>query len=138
MTRALGDFSFKWPKMFSENLLFKLPSSDSQCCLFRHDLYCILLLFSDGVNLVKGEWVFHQDSPRSDEPATVVGALLGKTVSQCVGSVLCHSTQSRWLGEGGNMVTEVLGNLLAGIDVKNFVDTMDPTLLADRSSTMCN
>ncbi|KAJ7497505.1 protein serine/threonine phosphatase 2C [Mycena latifolia] len=156
---ALGDYSLKLPKAFSEKLFFKLPNTFSPDYAERvkkfnktppyltasptveyFDLSSndpqarepILILFSDGVdNIVKGEWVFHQDSPRSDEPSTLVGALLGAKVSEYVESVLGHSVESGWLGAGGNIATEVLGNLLAGIEVKKFVDAMDPLLLGD-------
>ncbi|KAJ7079133.1 protein serine/threonine phosphatase 2C [Mycena belliarum] len=159
MTRALGDFSFKWPKAFSERLLFKLPSTfDSEfpdkirkfnktppyltatpsveyfdmTSSDTQDSKPILLLFSDGVdNIVKGEWVFHQDSPRSDEPSSVAGALLSDKISEHVQSVLGHHPQPRWLGENGNMATELLGNLLAGTKVQSFVDALNPLLLED-------
>ncbi|KAJ7496077.1 protein serine/threonine phosphatase 2C [Mycena galericulata] len=143
MTRALGDFSLKLPTAFSEKLFFKLPNTFSPDYVERvtkfnktpphSDSYKpILMLFSDGVdNIVNGEWVFHQDSPRNDEPAAVVGALLGDKVPPEMETIVGHPVELGWLGEGRNMATEVLGNLLAGTEARKFTDAMDPVLLAD-------
>ncbi|KAJ7446285.1 protein serine/threonine phosphatase 2C [Mycena galericulata] len=159
MTRALGDFSLKLPTAFSEKLFFKLPNTFSPDYVERvtkfnktppyltatptvdyFDLTSfdplakepILMLFSDGVdNIVNGEWVFHQDSPPNDEPAAVVGALLGDKVPPEMETIVGHPVELGWLGEGRNMATEVLGNLLAGTEARKFTDAMDPVLLAD-------
>jgi pyruvate dehydrogenase phosphatase len=156
MTRAIGDFSFKFHPSFLTQLFSYLPSTFSDRYIpgiakysktppyviarpglryinlqsFR-DRNPILILFTDGVNnLVSGAFDFNA-TPRKEDPSAVVGALLGDKVSSSVESILGHGVESKWHGCDGNRAIEILGNLLGGTDIERLSMKMDPTIISD-------
>jgi pyruvate dehydrogenase phosphatase len=156
MTRAIGDFSFKFHPSFLTQLFLYLPSTFSDRYIpgvakysktppyviarpglqyinlqsFR-DRNPILILFTDGVdNLVSGAFDFNA-TPRKEDPSAVVGALLGDKVSSSVESILGHGVESKWHGCDGNRAIEILGNLLGGTDIERLSMKMDPTIISD-------
>jgi pyruvate dehydrogenase phosphatase len=154
---AIGDFSFKFHSSFLTQLFSYLPSTATSYYIpgvTKHsktppyviakptlryvDLQPfrarnpILLLFTDGVdNLVSGKFVFHQETPCTEEPSVVVGALLGDKVGSHVGAILGHGVESKWRGCDSNRAVEVLGNLLGGTDTGRLSKTMDPAILSN-------
>lgn len=153
---AIGDFSFKYRRKYSTKLLFLLPStfgkkhrpgvtehnkSPPYICATPSVRYIdlaplkdqspTLFLFTDGVDkLVEGYFTFHRENPGTDDPSTVVGALLDdKPDVGYLERVLGHSFEDKWLGAGGNRATEMLGNLLAGTDPIKWAKILDTDLL---------
>ncbi|KAJ6520317.1 protein serine/threonine phosphatase 2C [Mycena sanguinolenta] len=153
MTRAIGDFLFKFDASYIENLFQYVPTT----CVPKHDIILELnhtppyltarpsvkyidlaplwvdrglhlVLFSDGIdNFVSGRWVFHQAEPCKTAPLRVVGDLLqlqGGADSTLLAHTLGHGVQSRWTE---NRAVDVLGNLAGGTDPARLQRVVDAT-----------
>ncbi|KAH8824506.1 phosphatase 2C-like domain-containing protein [Flagelloscypha sp. PMI_526] len=147
MTRALGDFPYKVPLIWSEKYFFRTPSktrsnryvtsirSNSKTPPYvlsepsiRHLSLAetppgqepYLILFSDGIDLlVDGVFTYR---PREKYKSTqIVASLLADTPDAESEVVMGHRFEMGWSEAGGNKALEVLGNLLAGTDGRRWL-----------------
>jgi pyruvate dehydrogenase phosphatase len=90
------------------------------------------LLYTDGVdNIIAGHFLFRKERPCKEDPATVMGALLGDSVDDdFMQGVFDHKVEPGWNGAGGNKAVELLGNILGGKDASRLTQVLDPEYLA--------
>ncbi|KAF8072288.1 protein serine/threonine phosphatase 2C [Lyophyllum atratum] len=156
VTRAIGDFPFKLPPDYTKQIFHRLPSNASPeskhgvihynhtppyvtpSSQARHfDLTTLrdqsptLLLFTDGVdNIINGQFLFRKERPCKENPATVMGALLGDSVDDdFMQGVFDYKVEPGWNGAGGSKAVELLGNILAGKDASRLTQVLDPEYL---------
>lgn len=157
VTRAIGDFGFKLPSIYSKQVFHRLPSA-SKYPLSQHgvinynhtppyitarsqtrhfDLTTLrdqsptLLLYTDGVdNIIASHFLFRKENPCKENPATVMGALLGDSVDDdFMQRVFDHQVELGWAGAGGNKAVELLGNILGGQDASRLAQALDTRYL---------
>ncbi|KAI0635785.1 protein serine/threonine phosphatase 2C [Trametes polyzona] len=93
-----------------------------------------LFLFTDGVdNLVDGWLVFKPREHSGADPVDIVSELMADHIDSRVEAILGHKVDPRWSGRENNRASDVLGNLLGGLDVKRLEMVTDLDLLNDES-----
>jgi pyruvate dehydrogenase phosphatase len=95
-----------------------------------HNRNPILLLFTDGIDLLASGGFDSKAVRRKDEPSTIVCALLSEQDEQRLVGILGHGVKSKWYEGDGNKVIEILGNLLGGTDAGQLAMTMDPEIIS--------
>ena len=90
----------------------------------------ILLLFTDGIDLLASGGFDGKAVRRKDEPSAIVGALLSEQDEQRLAGILGHGVKSKWYEGDGNKAIEILGNLLGGTDAGQLAMTMDPEIIS--------
>ncbi|KAI0635794.1 protein serine/threonine phosphatase 2C [Trametes polyzona] len=93
-----------------------------------------LFLYTDGVdNLVDGWLVFKPQEHSGADPIDVVSALLASSIDPRIDAILGHQVEPRWSGKENNRASDVLGNLLGGMDVERLEMVTDLARLKDNS-----
>jgi pyruvate dehydrogenase phosphatase len=90
----------------------------------------ILLLFTDGIDLLASGGFDAKATRRKDDPSAVVGALLSEQDEQRLEGILGHGAKSKWYEGDGNRAIEILGDLLGGTDAGKLAMTMDPEIIS--------